>query len=31
MEKTAKVNRFRSMKGFEGNGTDFVFNTLWNF
>lgn len=31
MEEVAKVNRFGSMKGFEGNGTDLVFDALWNF
>ena len=31
MEEVAEVNRFGSMEGFEGNGTDLVFDALWNF
>ena len=31
MEEVAKVNRFGSVKGFEGDGTDLVFDALWNF
>jgi len=31
VEEVAEVNRFGSVKGFEGDGTDLVFNALWNF
>ena len=31
MEEVAKVNRFGSVKGFEGNGTDLIFDALSSF